>query len=261
MIGAMQLSDDHVIYTTPEVEAALTAGSLTPWIAQAYEEFRAKVVDAAFPCTFGIIAQRKGDVLFSFIDPRDATTECTLLHRILCKYTDFLRPLAPVAASLRPLAILMPPLGLTEFEYFAHSWSLLEWLTEHDTHPWPARVSRDPDDAAWSFCFGGMPLFINFKTPVHHRRRSRRMAGAYALLVQARDGFDAVAGDTPNGRRAREVIRRKLAEYDSVPLYPALAHYGRADNREWKQYFVPESNTPLTERCPLHPRSKMPLDQ
>ena len=241
-----------LIWRGTEVEDAL--GAFPSWRAAAYAELKAKVLDDAFPCTFGTVAQRKGDVLFAFIEPRDVDDERRLVRDALVEYTGLIRPLDPVAASMLPFALLIPPPGdLTIEEYFARGWALLQWLHEHDPSPWPDRVPRDPDDPAWSFCFGGVSLFINFKTPAHRRRRSRRMATAYLLLIQSRDGFDVVAGDTPQGRRARAIIRRKLAAYDAVPAYPELAHYGTPENREWKQYFPPDDNTPVAARCPFRP--------
>jgi FPC/CPF motif-containing protein YcgG len=229
-----------------EVEAA----DLPPWAAAAYAEIRDKVLDEAFPCTFGTVAQRRGEILYAFIEPAS-------LRAALVAYTDFLRPLAPVVASLTPLAVVMPPLtGFSEREYFEYGWSLLQRLHDDDPHPWPARIPREPDDPKWSYCFGGLPLFVNFKTPVHVNRRSRRTARSFMLLFQSRDGFDVVAGDSPQGRRARDLIRRKLAAYDAVSVFPELAHYATAANREWRQYFVPEDNAPLAGECPFHVTSR-----
>jgi uncharacterized protein len=234
-----------------DVEATLA--SLPEWAAAAYGEIRDKVLDDAFPCTFGTVAQRRGEILYAFLEPRDADDERRLVRESLVAYTDVLRPLEPVTASLTPLAMLMPPPGaLSERQYFDRGWALLQWLHEHDTHPWPARVPREPTDPAWSFCFGGLPLFVNFKTPAHARRKSRRTSRSYTLLWQARDGFDVVAGDSPQGRRARAIIRGKLAAYDAVPIWPDLGHYATTDNREWRQYFVPEDNAPLVDKCPWH---------
>jgi len=225
-----------------EVERA----ELSPWAAAAYAEIRDKVLDDAFPCTFGTVAQRRGEILYAFIDPAD-------LRAALIAYTDFLRPLEPVVASLTPLAVVMPPLaGFSEREYFEYGWSLLQRLHDEDPHPWPERIPKDPDDPKWSYCFGGLPLFVNFKTPRHTKRKSRRTERSFMLLFQSRDGFDVVAGDSVQGRRARDLIRRKLAAYDAVPVYPELAHYATAANREWRQYFVPEDNVPLAAACPFH---------
>jgi uncharacterized protein len=229
-----------------EVESA----DLPAWARAAYAEIRDKVLDEAFPCTFGTVAQRRGEILYAFLDARD-------VREALIAYTDFLRPLEPVVASLTPFAAVMPPLdGYTERQYFEYGWSLLQQLHDQDPYPWPARIPREPDNPAWSYCFGGMPLFVNFKTPAHEHRRSRRTALSFMLLFQSRDGFDVVAGDSPQGRRARDLIRRKLAAYDAVPVYPELAHYATAENREWRQYFVPEANAPLARQCPFHVTSR-----
>jgi FPC/CPF motif-containing protein YcgG len=224
-----------------EVERA----ELSPWAAAAYAEIRDKVLDEAFPCTFGTVAQRRGEILYAFIEPAD-------LRAALIAYTDFLRPLEPVVASLTPLAVVMPPAGFSEREYFAYGWSLLQRLHDDDPYPWPDRIPKDPDDPKWSYCFGGLPLFVNFKTPAHTKRKSRRTEHSFMLLFQSRDGFDVVAGDSAQGRRARDLIRRKLAAYDAVSVYPELAHYATAANREWRQYFVPEDNAPLAAVCPFH---------
>jgi uncharacterized protein len=225
-----------------EVEAA----ELAPWACAAYQEIREKVLDDAFPCTFGTVAQRRGEILYAFLSPEG-------LRSALIEYTDFLRPLEPVVASLTPFAAVMPPLAaFSEREYFEYGWTLLQQLHDADPHPWPERIPKDPDNPAWSYCFGGLPLFVNFKTPAHANRRSRRTEHSFTLLFQSRDGFDVVAGDSPQGRRARDLIRRKLAAYDAVPVYPELAHYATAENREWRQYFVPEANAPLARACPFH---------
>jgi FPC/CPF motif-containing protein YcgG len=242
-----------LLLTPAGVETLRGQHALSPWADMAYGELVAKVEDPAFPCTFGTVAVRKGDLLAAFVEAQDPAGLRQGLHQCFVEYTDHMRALDPVAASLHPLAIFLPPPTnvRTIAEYFEFGWSLLQWLHEHDPAPWPERVPRDPDDPAWSYCFGGIPLFVNFKTPAHHVRRSRRMAGAYLLLVQTRDGFDVVAGDTPQGRRARALIRQKLSAYDPMPPYPELAHFGTTSNREWKQYFVPDDNRAVAERCPF----------
>jgi len=244
--------------TQPRVEALLAAGELTGWEQAAYREFHAKVADVAFPCTFGSIALRKGDVLFGFLETPDEAVILDGLVALLTEYAGFIRQQPIVKASMMPLAVLiLPPTGLGSVEdYFSNSWRLLQAVHERDRAPWPDRIPMDPDDPRWSFCFGGVPFFINFKTPFHSRRRSRRAGHSYLWLVQARDGFDTVAGDSPQGRNARRIIREKLAAYDVIPIYSELAHYGSAANREWKQYFVPETESPISEVCPFRVHSK-----
>jgi hypothetical protein len=262
------------LWPAPALDAAAAAGRLSAWAAAAYAAFRAKVLDDAFPCTFGTVAQRRGEVLYAFVEsapaapdaapPPDADTPAEAGHvrEALVAYADVLRPLDPVRAALLPLVVLLPPArGLaTVDDYFARGWALLRWLRAHDPAPWPAHVPEDPDDPRWSFCFGGRQLFVTFKTPLHARRRSRHVDHAWAVLFQAREGFDALAGDTPHGRRARARIRAKLAAYDALPPSPALAHYGAPENREWRQYFAPEGDTPLAARCPFHAAVRPPSE-
>jgi FPC/CPF motif-containing protein YcgG len=244
------------IFTQARFEELLAADGVSPWARAAYQELYAKVADSAFPCTFGTVALRKGDVLVSTIESSDESVVVDCLTEVLAEYADFVRRQPIVKASMMPLAVfILPPAGWQTVEdYFRNSWRLLQTVHERDPAPWPERVPTDPDDPRWSFCFGGVPLFVNFKTPMHLRRRSRRTTTSYLWLVQARDGFDTVAGDSPQGRNARRIIREKLVAYDGIPIYSELAHYGSAANREWKQYFVPDGDEPIEQACPFKPR-------
>ena len=233
-----------MIRTQAEVDRLARERALPDWAIDSYLELRDKVADEAFPCTFGTTALQAGEILFTFVeaderDERDALVR--ELSDVLTEYARFIGGEGIVRASMQPLAVLMPAPASCETneDYFHHGWGLLRAVHRLDREPWPERIPTDPDTPDWSFCFGGVPLFVNFKTPCHRRRRSRRLASAYLWLMQARDGFDVVAGDTPQGRNARRIIREKLEAYDDVPVYAELAYYGDLRNREWKQYFVP----------------------
>jgi FPC/CPF motif-containing protein YcgG len=251
-----------LLWRIDEVENAVApavAGARLPvWASGAYIEFRQKLLDPAFPCTFGTVAQRRGQMLFAFVTSLDAMGEHRVVRDALVEFTDLIRPLDSATASLRPFAIFLPPVGelATIHDYFVRGWALLRFLHENDPVPWPTRVPHDPDDPRWSFCFAGIPLFVTFKTPAHRQRRSRRMAGAFLVLFQARDGFDILAGNTEHGRNVRAAIRRKLVAYDDVPVSAALDHYGVSGNREWTQYFAPEDSKPLEVRCPFRASAK-----
>jgi N-omega-hydroxy-L-arginine synthase len=246
------MSKTHAqLRSVAELEDLLASGEWTDWGRDAYEEFRSKVLRPDFPCTFGTVAMRRGDACFALLTPRNEAEERRQIRRALRAYTALLRTLDARAASMRPLVVLMPPLSeFTDRDYFDRGWRLLNWLAQHDEFMWPPRVPRDPEHPQWSFCFGGLPLFVTFKTPAHVRRRSRHSHASYCLLFQARDGFDLVAGPTPSGRRARATIRRKLETFDGIPAHRALAHYGTAGNREWRQYFLAEPDSGVPTKCP-----------
>ena len=243
----------HRVWNCHEVESELAAGGLSVWAERCFRELIAKVDADDFPCTFGTVALRRGDVLFSFIESADFAHQAELVASGLQDFTARVQALGVVQASMLPYAVfLLPPEGAGSLEdFFQIGWQLLARVHRLDGDLWPTRIPSDPDDPGWSFCFGGVPLFVNFKTPLHRARRSRRMDNAFLLLFQARDGFDVVAGDSPQGRRARAIIRSKLAEYDEVPIWPALGYHGRPENRDWKEYFVPDSNDEIATRCPF----------
>ena len=252
------------IYTTSELASAVADGRVPQWEATAYEELRAKVADEHFPCTFGTVALRQGSILFSYLRQHDQLRQrglATTAERIaepvaalLAAYALRLASMPSVVASMTPLAIFIrPPDGVDSLDdYQRLSFEILTCLRRLDPEAWPTTVTEDPDSPDWSFCFAGTAFFVNFKTPAHRARRSRRMQRSFLLLIQARDGFDILAGDTPHGRRARRIIREKLTAYDGMAPHPALAHFGTDDNREWRQYFLPDDNETTIERCPFH---------
>ena len=52
------------------------------------------------------------------------------------------------------------------------------------------------------------------------------------------------------------MIRRRLRAYDDVAPSPTLGNYGEPDNREWKQYFLPDRDDAQdpddgAARCPF----------
>ncbi len=242
-----------MLLTQRIVQEQLDHGRLSAWQAAAFTELQDKVADEAFPCTFGTVALKKGDILFAFLETAEQAALVEGLVTAVGEYAGFVQTQSLVKASMMPLAIFMrPPTACqTMRAYFDYGWQLLQAIHEQDPRPWPEQIAHDPEAADWSFCFAGVPFFINFKTPLHHKRRSRQIKHSYLWLVQARDGFDIVAGNTPQGQNARRIIREKLALYDEVPIYPELAYFGDESNREWKQYFVPDDNTPLAQKCPF----------
>jgi FPC/CPF motif-containing protein YcgG len=259
MVGPTLTPNGAVVWRVAEIERVIAershefAATLPGWAVAAYTELREKLLDSDFPCTFGTVAQRKGEILFAFVSQNRARKGRRALRDALIQFTDLIRPLDSVTASLRPLAVLLgPPRELVTIrQYFNHGWALLRWLHEHDPAPWPSQVPRDPDDPRWSFCFGGIPLFVTFKTPAHAQRRSRRITSAYLILFQAREGFDILAGNNEQGHAIRDSIRRKLVTYDAVPTSSALGYYGVFGNREWRQYFAADNSKPLAVRCPF----------
>src|SRR5262249_11741503 len=145
---------------------------------------------------------------------------------------------------------------LTVEEYHTQAWGILQHLHDNDPAAWPASVPTDPDHPLWSFCFDGVPLFANFSNPGHKCRKSRNLGRSLALVVQPRQGFDLVAGNDPEGQKVRELIRSRIASYDSVPVARELATYGDPDACEWRQYGLPDDDGTIFNTCPLNFNTK-----
>lgn len=97
-----------------------------------------------------------------------------------------------------------------------------------------SRLSQ-PDDPEWMLSLEGVGLFLNFSSPAHQARRSRHVGSAFTVIAQARESFDRLGRSSD---KSRAEIRRRLAEYDSLPPHPALARYGDPEAREALQYFL-----------------------
>jgi FPC/CPF motif-containing protein YcgG len=143
---------------------------------------------------------------------------------------------------------------VAEAPYAEQFWSILQDLHDADTSEWPADIPRDPADSAWEFSFDGVPMFVFAAAPSYSRRASRNVGPGLVLLFQPRNVFDGIKGGTPRGMAARQIIRTRLNRWDTVPPHPDLGDYGDPSNNEWRQYFVPDDQGRLHEKCPLQIR-------
>ncbi|HEY2203402.1 MAG TPA: YqcI/YcgG family protein [Pseudonocardia sp.] len=135
-------------------------------------------------------------------------------------------------------------------EYHQKFWSVLRFLHERDPEHWPEDVPDDPDDPMWEFSFGGTSIFVVCNTPAHTVRHSRNSPG-FVITFQPRWVFDGLAPETPRGTAARRVIRKRLRAFDGMEPSSALGNYGDPDNREWRQYFLPDRNSDPELGCPF----------
>ncbi|HEX6969356.1 MAG TPA: YqcI/YcgG family protein [Micromonosporaceae bacterium] len=224
---------------------------LTGWAADALDLFKRRMSDAEppFPCIFGVDATRRGTLRLTFVPagPRR-------LDHLAAALVAFAEQAQELGRRTSLVAIFEPDSALATLEdYRAEFWSMLSVLRERDTEPWPEGISRDTEHPEWEFSFHGVPLFVVVNTPVHKRRRSRYFE-YFAITFQPRFVFDDLAETSPQGQRARAIIRSRLAEYDELGPAPVLGSFGVVGNREWIQYFLEDDNdtTHAGVRCPMH---------
>jgi hypothetical protein len=230
--------------------ADLRSPALPEWVRQAYEQYRQVILDPEFPCYFGTRAEQQGHMRYAYAEhDRDRS-----LPAALAEFVEFSR----THPKRRHVFIMFLPTDTGAPDGFARHerrfWDLLQWLHDNDPRPWPADVPRDTDDPAWEFCFAGDPMFAFPCIPAYRRRQSRRMGEHLIICFQPRRVFFGVNRDDPGGERVRADIYARVERWDGVRPHPELVNlaYGDPAMREWKQYVLPDANTPLPSRCPLH---------
>lgn len=220
------------------------------WFIRCLETFHTIVTDPEYPCYFGSAAAHRGELYYTISDP------CTQ-HLLARTLQNFLANARLVPDERRNLTVFFPPdaLPLAHSEYERRFWSVLRALHQADASPWPDSVSVDPDQANWEFCFAGEPVFVFCAAPSYRLRSSRNLGPGMLMLMQPRRSFFGIEGHTRAGIQARNKTRERLEKWDQMPVHPDLGVYGESDNREWRQYVLPDGNSPVTGTCPFATRS------
>jgi FPC/CPF motif-containing protein YcgG len=213
--------------------------------------------DSEFPCVFSKNAFRKQLLKFIFVERTDSSGIQHLASGLKA-YVDLSRSWDGSLDTAYPLIVAFSHECIrarTVQEYHAFGWQVLQRLHDRDAAPWPENVSENPESATWSMCFSGMALFCNMSSPAHEARRSRNLGEHFILVVNPRERFDVVAGNTPAGRRVRITIRNRIDRYDDIPHSPMLGHFGSA-SLEWRQYGLTEHNAERHDTCPFLSRDR-----
>ena len=223
---------------------------LPEWLLDDYITFRKNVLDQAYPCYFGTIAERKGDLYYAFVEGLDLKDLPAILRQ-------FIAVSAETPKARNNLAVFFGPERekLDHQGYYRKFWEVLSYLHACDSEPWPAETPTDSDDPYWEFTFGGSGFFVFAAAPSYRLRRSRHLGDGMVLLFQPRDAFSGIEGNTEEGRFARDKVRERLRQWDQVAPHPELGWLGDPDNREWKQYFLADDQSPAPGRCPMDKKS------
>jgi FPC/CPF motif-containing protein YcgG len=229
-------------------------GELPAWGINSLERFKRELNAGAapFPCTFAVSAFHRAHLRFAFVDSLRDETSWSALPRLLADYVTTV-PVIVRVTSFVVFFRLDSGDERRELDWYQDRfWSVLSFLHEHDPSPWPADLPQDPDDPRWEFAFAGQPIFVVCNAPAYRQRRSRR-SSELMITFQPRSVFEGLEAGSVRGQAARRTIRKRLARYDA-PLLPSsdLGGYGQTGNREWKQYFLRDSNDdPGPPRCPF----------
>lgn len=237
-LDALELADEHV-------------QNKHHWTHKTIEHFKETLANPDFPCLFGrkAVIARTCHIVFA--------QAARLADDMAQGLAEYIRTIEPIPLKQRignPLLVFLetsPDTSLMEQQALA--WNVLRQVHVRDPQPWPAQVPQDPHDARWSFCFAGMPLFINMNFPAHRQMKSRNLGKHIAFVINPRESFDEVASaSTESGQRIRARIRERVHHYNDGVMPDSLGFFGQDDNFEWKQYQLQEPGSLNPARCPFH---------
>lgn len=219
------------------------------WAVQAVDEFLGRFApeDHDFPCPFAHRVHADRTLRTAFIQENaNGPDPVAQLRQALSEFIPRSRSLGPLTSLLCFFDLSRASLTVEDYEVWF--WSVLQGLHDGDSAPWPLHIPRDPHDLRWAFSFGGETFFVVCFTPAHTKRRSRHSAKPL-IIFQPRWIFDGMEGDRPAGIAVREAIRAAVRAYDDLPVSPKLTAYG--EGLDWEQYFLPDTNPPGYQRCPV----------
>lgn len=218
------------------------------WVIDEYKNFRDVVTDKEFPCYFGMTAEKKGELRYSYIG-RDNWDQLPGAIEEFIALFDESKPL--IRHGL--FVFVEPELEEKTIEYYRENfWNILQFLHEKDTQPWPADYPTDPDHHLWAFSFAGEPFFAFGNAPAYKQRKTRDLGNSLILGFQPRRIFEGLEGTSKGGIMSREKVRERVEKWDNLPKHPNISHYGDPEHREWKMYFIGDDSKPIEGKCPFH---------
>ncbi|MFM0213244.1 amino acid adenylation domain-containing protein [Paraburkholderia sediminicola] len=237
------------------IEGRKTGASVTlpAWLESSYETLRTQVMDPGYPCFFGTIAERRGEMFYAFVNGKDISDLPATMQTFaeLASLPEYRK---------NNIAVFFEPDAepLSHDTYHELFWNALQTL--HNVDPDPnADAQPEPSHEDWEFSFAGVEMFVVCACPSFETRHSRNLGPGMVLLFQPRSVFVDTITNKVIGREARNQVRKRLETWDDVSAHPDLGFYGDPGNLEWKQYFLTDENTPAGDRCPFLKRNRRAL--
>ncbi len=215
------------------------------WQRVVFSEFESTLTSKSrpFPCVFGVAGLKADQLRYVFLDPLEPEPLAEALREYL--------PAARGFGRMTSLVVFGRPGPVQNIEHYrSRFWNILDGLERMDTAPRPELVDRQLDSPSWEFCFAGEPIFVVCNSPAHVLRQSRRST-SFMITFQPRWVFEGITdSEEPAMKKALTTVRERLRAFDAISPSPHLGVYGAEENREYRQYFIDDSNdTPV---CPFH---------
>ncbi|WP_054402328.1 YqcI/YcgG family protein [Paenibacillus solani] len=246
----MQTKENIRMFTQQEM-SDLT--KIPKWLEGEYKTFSSIVSAPKFPCYFGTLAEKRGEVRYTYIEEDDYRK----LPHTLASFLELSRANPDKRQNLT--VFFEPEKEEQSLEFYKNkTWEVLQYLHSHDPAPWPEEVPYDSQNRSWEFCFDGEPVFVFSASPAYKKRHSRNYGNSLILLFQPTRLFNGFESDVPEGIKARNIIRTRLLEWDEpeVDIPADSSKLGEKKDYYWKQYIISDDNEPIQGGCPFHMKDK-----
>jgi FPC/CPF motif-containing protein YcgG len=234
----------NIIFDQKELEQQYHP--LKPWSQEAFKAFRDKMTDRVhpFPCIPAAMGFHFNHLRYAFIEEIEKVSSVSILASTLKTYGAISKS---CGAYTSLIVFIKSSCTYTIEEYEQLFWKVLAAVCELDENP--GHLIQNPHHPAWEFCFHHEPYFVYCATPAHQKRKSRSFP--YMMLaITPRWVLKHFHETYANTDLMKSRIRKRLGDYDDVPVHPELKWYGGEDNYEWKQYFLRDDETTLPA-CPF----------
>ncbi|KAF5551497.1 ycgG [Fusarium phyllophilum] len=237
------------LLTRKEVETRFDKDT---WQGLAYQDFKSTILAKGngmktFPCVYATVGYRSDDHRYVFLES-DNPSEPRNVRKVALALTEYLR----MSTSLGPntsLVIIGAPSEKqrTVEEHNRTFWDMLRGLRICDPRPWPEDIPQDTENAKWTFCFNGEPVFPVMLTPAHQKRWSRHMS-VPVIALQPKWVLDNLLGTPEKRKAAQSKVRNLLQKYDTIGVSPDLTAYGAVGTSEARQLCLQDKNESV--QCP-----------
>ncbi|KAA0546991.1 YqcI/YcgG family protein [Bacillus sp. BGMRC 2118] len=227
--------------------------SIASWEKKSLQTFQQKMSDKnhLFPCIPATQGHSLDQFRYGFVgDPRSEST-IEEFAQLLKEYTENSRHFGKYTSLIvffeTPLE-LIEQYDVEQFEQLF--WEVLSGISSIDEKEWPENIPVDPHNPVWEYCFHQEKYFMYCATPAHENRKSRNFP-YFMMAITPRWVLEQFNENKSLAAKIKENIRKRIVDYDSVPIHPDLNTYGKEDNYEWKQYFLHDDESSLS-KCPYH---------
>ena len=224
-----------------------TSDRLPSWLQEEYQTFKRVVTNPEFPCFFGMKAQRKGELRYSYI----THDQWDHLGGVLESFLHLMKE--PPFTRHGLFLFVEPEIREQSVDYYrSYFWDVLQHLHEQDRYGWPGDKPKDPDHFLWDYHFAGEPVFVFGNAPAYKQRKTRDLGNSLILGFQPRAIFEGLEGTEKGGIMSREKVRARVEKWDNLPTHPDISHFGDPTHNEWKQFFIGDDIKPIEGKCPFH---------